>query len=53
LVRRALHTIAADPSPLAACPARDSLKLAIWSDKSRIAPDEIQRLSPLWGRYFR
>jgi 5'-methylthioadenosine phosphorylase len=52
LIRRAIRKIAADPEPLRSCPARDALKLAIWSDKSRISPEEIQRLSPLWGRYF-
>jgi 5'-methylthioadenosine phosphorylase len=52
LVRRFLHHVAKDPTPLLACPARDALKLAIWTDKSRIGAEEIQRLSPLWGRYF-
>jgi len=52
LIRRFLHKAAADSSALLACPARNSLELAIWSDKSRIAPEEIQRLSPLWGKYF-
>ncbi len=33
-------------------PAHDALKLAIWSDKSRLSKDEIERLRPLWGRYF-
>jgi len=52
LIRRVLRRIAADPAPLLGCPAREALKLAIWSDESRIAGDEIQRLSPLWGKYF-
>jgi 5'-methylthioadenosine phosphorylase len=52
LIRRALRKIAADPAPLAASPAREALKLAIWSEKSRISRDEIQRLGPIWGRYF-
>lgn len=33
-------------------PAHDALKLAIWSDRQRIPRDEIERLRPLWGRYF-
>jgi 5'-methylthioadenosine phosphorylase len=33
-------------------PAHDALKLAIWSDKSKIDPQEVQRLDVLWGRYF-
>jgi 5'-methylthioadenosine phosphorylase len=52
LTRRALRRIAADPGRLAACPAASALKLAIWSEKSSIAPEEIQRLGPLWGKYF-
>jgi len=34
-------------------PAHQALRHAIWSEKSRIGPDEIERLAPLWGRYFR
>jgi 5'-methylthioadenosine phosphorylase len=52
LLRAALRKIAADPAPLNACPAGNALKLAIWSDKATIPPEEIRRLSPLWGRYF-
>jgi hypothetical protein len=37
---------------LANAPAREALKLAIWSDKSRIPPDEVERLGPLWMKYF-
>jgi 5'-methylthioadenosine phosphorylase len=33
-------------------PAHEALKLGIWSDKSQIDPLEIERLEPLWGRYF-
>jgi 5'-methylthioadenosine phosphorylase len=33
-------------------PAHDALKLAIWSDKQRIAKEEVERLRVLWGRYF-
>lgn len=32
--------------------AHDALRLAIWSDKSRIPREEVERLRPLWGRYF-
>jgi len=52
LIRRALQKIAADPAPLAACPASEALKLAIWSDKSRINRAEVDKLAPLWGKYF-
>ena len=33
-------------------PARDALNLAIWSDKTKIAKEEVERLRVLWGRYF-
>jgi 5'-methylthioadenosine phosphorylase len=33
-------------------PAHGALDHAIWSDKSRIDPAEVERLRPLWGRYF-
>jgi len=35
-----------------ASPAHRALELGIWSDKSRIDPDEVQRLAPLWMKYF-
>ena len=37
---------------LAPSPAHEALSLAIWSEKSKISPDEVQRLSPLWIKYF-
>lgn len=37
----------------AGCHCQDALKLAIWSDKSRLDIDEIHRLEPIAGRYFR
>jgi 5'-methylthioadenosine phosphorylase len=33
-------------------PAHAALDNAIWSDKSRIDPAEVERLRPLWGRCF-
>ena len=50
LIRSALADTGAlqrEPSP-----AHQALKLAIWSDKGHIAPDEVERLAVLWGRYF-
>ncbi len=42
-----------DLSPLdEPSPAHDALKLAIWSDKTRVDPDEIRRLSVLWGKHY-
>ncbi len=50
LIRRALS----DPSLLRneRSPNHDALRLAIWSDKAKIPRDEVERLWPLWGRYF-
>jgi 5'-methylthioadenosine phosphorylase len=33
-------------------PAHDALKLAIWTRREVIAPAEIERLRPIWGRWF-
>ncbi len=33
-------------------PAHDALKLAIWTDKTKIPREEVDRLQTLWGRYF-
>jgi 5'-methylthioadenosine phosphorylase len=37
---------------LATCGAKDALALGIWSDKSKISAAEVDKLRPLWGRYF-
>lgn len=43
----------ADLTPLQEpSPAHDALKMAIWSDKSKIDPAEVERLDVLWGRHF-
>jgi 5'-methylthioadenosine phosphorylase len=52
LIRRTLRRIAANPQELAASPALQALKLAIWSDKSRIPQDQVELLAPLWMKYF-
>ncbi len=52
LIRRAATLARERNAELAAAPARDALKLAIWSDRGRIDPAEVARLRPLWGRYF-
>jgi 5'-methylthioadenosine phosphorylase len=33
-------------------PAHSALALGIWSDKSRLDAAEVDRLAPLWGKYF-
>lgn len=50
LIKAALQNITALQEQTS--PAHNALKLAIWSDKQQIHPDEIERLRPLWGDYF-
>lgn len=52
LLRAAVEKIAQDPSKLDACPARDALELAIWSEKAKVDAEEVEKLRPIWGRYF-
>ena len=53
LIRRAIGHMAAHRDALAPSPAHDALRLAIWSDKSRMQADEVERLAPLWIKYFK
>ena len=50
LIKQALQDIT--PLRDQPSPAHSALDLAIWSDKARIASDEVDRLAPLWGRCF-
>ena len=52
LIRSAVASMDTQRDALAQCPASSALKLGIWSDKSRIDAGEVERLAPLWGRYF-
>jgi 5'-methylthioadenosine phosphorylase len=52
IIRRAVARIAERPELVADAPARHALQLAIWSDKARIPRDEVERLAPLWMKYF-
>jgi 5'-methylthioadenosine phosphorylase len=52
LIRRVIERIARDPGAAANCPAHEALKLAIWSDKTRIPREQVELLSPLWMEYF-
>lgn len=52
LVRRTIALMSQRRDELAASPALRALELGIWSDKTRIPPQEIDRLRPLWGKYF-
>jgi 5'-methylthioadenosine phosphorylase len=54
LIRRTVARIAerGEELGLMKAPAREALKLAVWSDKGRIPRDEVERLAPLWMKYF-
>jgi len=52
LMKRAVELMVQRSEALLAAPAQKALELAIWSDKSRIDPDEVQRLAPLWMKYL-
>jgi len=55
LIKAAVSRIAKDETlqqELLSSPACSALQLAIWSDKSRIAPEQVELLSPLWMKYF-
>jgi 5'-methylthioadenosine phosphorylase len=52
LIRRAVERIARDPQSVANAPAASALKLAIWSNKVLIRRNEVERLGPLWMKYF-
>ena len=50
LISRALPGVAAAAD--VECDCQSALKLAIWSDRGRIAPDVKERLSPLTAKYL-
>jgi 5'-methylthioadenosine phosphorylase len=52
LIKRTVALIAQRRDNLPPSPAHRALELAIWSDKARIPPEEVQRLAPLWIKYF-
>ncbi|HEY7091362.1 MAG TPA: MTAP family purine nucleoside phosphorylase [Tepidisphaeraceae bacterium] len=52
LMKRAVELIGTRPPEAMESPAHHALKLGIWSDKAKIAPEEVQRLAPLWMKYF-
>lgn len=51
LIRATVARMARNPEPIDS-PAHNALKLAIWSDKTRINTDEVERLGPIWKKYF-
>lgn len=52
VIRRAIGLIAAKPPADLVSPAHQALRLAIWSDKAAIDRQEVNRLAPLWMKYF-
>ncbi|HEX8340016.1 MAG TPA: hypothetical protein VF624_03820, partial [Tepidisphaeraceae bacterium] len=52
VMKKTVEQIAAHPARVSDYPAREALKLAIWSNKSAIPASEVQRLAPLWVKYF-
>jgi 5'-methylthioadenosine phosphorylase len=52
VMRKTVEVMATQRERLTACPALHALELGIWSDKSRIDRSEVQKLRPLWGKYF-
>jgi hypothetical protein len=52
LIQRAMELIAERRDALQASPARQALRLGIWSEKSRIPAAQVKRLGPLWMKYF-
>jgi 5'-methylthioadenosine phosphorylase len=52
LLQKAVALMPAQKERLMHSPALSALELGIWSDKSAIDPAQVERLRPLWGRYF-
>ena len=52
LIRKTVALMRDRGDALAGCPARDALRQGIWSDKSKIDRAEVDKLRPLWGKYF-
>jgi hypothetical protein len=52
LIRRAVSMMSERREQLKSSTALRALELGIWSDKSRIPREEVDRLAPLWGKYF-
>lgn len=52
LIKRAVGRLASMPAEKLESPAHHALQLGIWSSKDRIDAQEVQRLAPLWIKYF-
>lgn len=53
LMKKAVERIATMSPEALESPAHHALRLGIWSDKARLPADEVERLAPLWGEYFK
>jgi len=51
LIKRAVPKVA--KAVPADCPCRSALAHAIWTDRSKISPEVVERLAPLVGKYLR
>jgi 5'-methylthioadenosine phosphorylase len=52
LLKKTVALMAGRREVMMQSPALGALELGIWSDKSKIDSNEVERLRPLWGRYF-
>jgi len=52
VIRRGIRLLADRRENLPESPAHSALRLGIWSEKGRIEQQEVQRLAPLWMKYF-
>jgi 5'-methylthioadenosine phosphorylase len=52
VIRRAIELMAAKDLGQLASPAHRALARAIWSEKTAIPAQEVNRLAPLWMKYF-
>lgn len=52
LIKRAVQRMSSMTPAELDSPAHHALRLGIWSEKGRIEPQEVQRLAPLWIKYF-
>jgi 5'-methylthioadenosine phosphorylase len=52
LIRKTIELLGQQQEKAMSAPSLQSLKLALWSDKSKIVHEEMVKLKPIWGRYF-
>jgi hypothetical protein len=52
VIRQGIRLLAERKDQLPESPAHSALRLGIWSEKGKIEAQEVQRLAPLWMKYF-